>query len=323
MDTQMKDIKQAWVLTGGGGNGAFQAGAMKWLYDEGYRPDLVVGVSVGALNGLAIACDRINLMSQLWYTIKDEDVYRKRGLFGLGIRQLLSKIRLSSAPSSIYDHSPLRKYLEQHVKGWVIQKTLIIKTVDIERGDVLQHKFVEGREVDDEVINAVMAASAIPVIFEPQVIKVDSIIYNENTNELQYRKLSDAGVRQIAPLKTITSLHKADNSSFRQKVNSVVVISCSPYNDIAKEKINNLQDTAKRSIELLIRSVLISDIKEYQLKNRLAEHETNYTYFPTAVIAPDQDLGGSLDFDQTLNRSRFQKGAKAASEEMSNNDEFV
>jgi predicted acylesterase/phospholipase RssA len=48
-------VKRALVLSGGGMFGAWQAGAWRALADR-FRPDLVVGASVGSLNGYAIAC---------------------------------------------------------------------------------------------------------------------------------------------------------------------------------------------------------------------------------------------------------------------------
>lgn len=47
-------MKTALVLSGGGMFGAWQAGAWRALADR-FRPDLVVGASVGSLNGYAIA----------------------------------------------------------------------------------------------------------------------------------------------------------------------------------------------------------------------------------------------------------------------------
>lgn len=42
---------RALVLSGGSIKGAFQAGAIAGLLDAGFRPDIVTGISVGALNG--------------------------------------------------------------------------------------------------------------------------------------------------------------------------------------------------------------------------------------------------------------------------------
>lgn len=47
----------AFVLTGGASHGAVQVGMLEALMDAGIQPDLVVGTSVGALNGVAFAAD--------------------------------------------------------------------------------------------------------------------------------------------------------------------------------------------------------------------------------------------------------------------------
>ena len=47
----------AFVLSGGGASGAIQVGMLRALTDAGIRPDLVVGSSVGALNGTRYAAD--------------------------------------------------------------------------------------------------------------------------------------------------------------------------------------------------------------------------------------------------------------------------
>ena len=45
----------AFVLSGGGSLGAMQAGQLRALFEAGITPDLVIGVSAGALNGAAVA----------------------------------------------------------------------------------------------------------------------------------------------------------------------------------------------------------------------------------------------------------------------------
>ena len=47
--------KTAFVLSGGASLGAVQAGIIRALYERGIAPDMVVGTSVGALNGAFIA----------------------------------------------------------------------------------------------------------------------------------------------------------------------------------------------------------------------------------------------------------------------------
>ena len=47
------------VLTGGGAKGSYQAGALKYLAELGLEPQILVGTSIGALNG-AVLSDRTN-----------------------------------------------------------------------------------------------------------------------------------------------------------------------------------------------------------------------------------------------------------------------
>ncbi|RLK52257.1 patatin-like phospholipase family protein [Microbacterium telephonicum] len=47
----------AFVLGGGGVRGAVEVGMPRALLDAGVRPDLVVGTSIGAINGALVAAD--------------------------------------------------------------------------------------------------------------------------------------------------------------------------------------------------------------------------------------------------------------------------
>ena len=49
--------RTAFVLGGGGLLGAVEVGMLRALLERGVRPDMVLGTSVGALNGLMVASD--------------------------------------------------------------------------------------------------------------------------------------------------------------------------------------------------------------------------------------------------------------------------
>ena len=59
-------MKRALVLSGGGSRGAYQVGAYKALQEYGYTFDIIVGTSIGALNGALIAQNDTEFMYQLW-----------------------------------------------------------------------------------------------------------------------------------------------------------------------------------------------------------------------------------------------------------------
>jgi NTE family protein len=62
-------VRTAWVLGGGGVHGAVEVGMLRALVERGLRPDLVLGTSVGALNGALYAADpdsAVERLTALW-----------------------------------------------------------------------------------------------------------------------------------------------------------------------------------------------------------------------------------------------------------------
>lgn len=69
--------KKALVFGGGGSKGAYQIGAYEALCEEGFEFDLVVGVSIGAINGAMIAQGDFAKAKELWLNLTLEDVIDK------------------------------------------------------------------------------------------------------------------------------------------------------------------------------------------------------------------------------------------------------
>ena len=67
-------------MSGGGSLGAMQAGQLLALFEAGITPDLVVGVSAGALNGAAIAHQPTIAMADqlatIWQGLRRGDIFR-------------------------------------------------------------------------------------------------------------------------------------------------------------------------------------------------------------------------------------------------------
>jgi predicted acylesterase/phospholipase RssA len=67
-------MKRALVLGGGGSKGAYQAGAIKALNELGISFDIVVGTSIGALNGCLVAQQDYQLLQEIWDQVTVNDV---------------------------------------------------------------------------------------------------------------------------------------------------------------------------------------------------------------------------------------------------------
>lgn len=77
MSNTNKTHKSALVLQGGGALGAFEHGVLKTFYAEGYQPDIICGISIGAFSAAALAGAKtqnpIDSLERMWnlFTAKD------------------------------------------------------------------------------------------------------------------------------------------------------------------------------------------------------------------------------------------------------------
>ncbi len=97
----------AFVLGGGGRLGAAEVGMLDALVAAGVRPDLVLGTSIGAINGAAIAADPspdgVARLRQLW-----DDVVA-HGVFG---GTIVDRVRhLAADRTSLHSGEPLERLL--------------------------------------------------------------------------------------------------------------------------------------------------------------------------------------------------------------------
>lgn len=71
--------RTAFVLSGGGNQGVGQVGMLQALVERGVVPDVVVGCSVGALNGAAVALsptvEGVETLADVWRSLRTEDVF--------------------------------------------------------------------------------------------------------------------------------------------------------------------------------------------------------------------------------------------------------
>ena len=68
--------KRALVLSGGGGRGAFQAGVFEHLESIGWKPDIIVGTSIGSMNAAVYAVGGVANLQQMWESIRTKDMHR-------------------------------------------------------------------------------------------------------------------------------------------------------------------------------------------------------------------------------------------------------
>jgi NTE family protein len=152
----------AFVLGGGGLLGAAEVGMLAALTDAGVTPDLVLGSSVGALNGAAIAAsptkETVKRLTELWKALGTDGVFSS-SLFG----QLKT---LVSSRTHLHTNDRLRELMEEQAPGQLIEDLEVpfqCVAVSIESARV---RWFDRGPVSD----AVLASCAVPGLLPPVLI---------------------------------------------------------------------------------------------------------------------------------------------------------
>ena len=156
----------AFVLGGGGILGAVEVGMLRALFERGITPDLVLGTSVGAVNGAMVAREPrlpvIDRLTDLWtQTAASRDVY--------GDRPLRTVRRAVSTGTHIYSARPLTQRLADELGELTfadLEVTFQVCAASIERS--AEHWFESG-----PLVPAIVASAAVPGLLPPAEVETE------------------------------------------------------------------------------------------------------------------------------------------------------
>jgi NTE family protein len=197
----------AFVLSGGGSRGALQVGALQVLIEEGIKPDLIVGSSVGAINGAALAVgpDAVGLeqLEQFWLGAEATKIYSSN-LITMALRMLLKR---ESLVSSDEFHRFVRRHVLPQAENFAdLESTrLYITAVDLASGKL--HIF--GDDPADSLVDAIMASTSIQPFFPPWSIAGRRFIDGGYLSNLPLLTAIERGADQIYAL-DLTALGDQD-----------------------------------------------------------------------------------------------------------------
>ena len=158
-----QDRRLALVLSGGGASGIVQVPFLEELIRRDIRPDLIVGCSVGAVNGafLAMHPHDIDGLADLWFALRDSRLWH-RNILRIG-RRLLTR------GTSMYSNRFLRDLFRQHIKFDEIAASEIpLHIVSTSLSNGRKHVLNRG-----QLLAAVMASIAVPGLFPPVRVGAD------------------------------------------------------------------------------------------------------------------------------------------------------
>jgi NTE family protein len=180
----------AFVLGGGGVLGAAEVGMIRALLEAGITPDLVLGTSVGALNGALLAATPLDgvveRLTTLWKAAASgRQVYGDRPH-----RRLTRVIRTGT---HIYPSEPLREALDRELGDAHFEDLPIpfqCCAASIERA--AEHWFSRGRVVD-----AVVASAAVPGLLPPAEVEGEHYLDGGIVNSIPVGRAVELGADRI------------------------------------------------------------------------------------------------------------------------------
>ena len=179
----------AFVLGGGGQLGAHEAGMLRALLERGIVPDLVVGTSVGAINGAAIATDpsvaAAQRLASTWLDIERSDVFAG-SLFG-------RLATLARTRTNLHENDTLRATLTEALPIALIEDLPVrFECVAASIEQAAEHWFTAGPLVD-----AVLASAAVPGLLPPVELAGEHFIDGGIVNSIPVGRAVALGADRI------------------------------------------------------------------------------------------------------------------------------
>ncbi len=125
----MEERKKALVLGGGGSRGSYEVGVWQALHEHGYRPDIVTGTSVGALNGAMVAQDKLDETVRMWRMLTTDmvmDVSVKSDLKTMTDQlEAMSVFAREAIQNHGADTTPLRRLLTHFIDEEAVRASAV------------------------------------------------------------------------------------------------------------------------------------------------------------------------------------------------------
>ncbi len=179
----------AFVLGGGGQLGAHEVGMLRALLERGIVPSLVVGTSVGAINGAAVATEpSVEAVARLGATWADIE---RRDVFGGSLLRRLGT--LARTGTHLHDNDGLRATLTEALPIPLIEDLPVrFQCVAASIEAAAEHWFASG-----PIVDAVLASSAVPGILPPVEVGGEHFIDGGIVNSIPVNRAVELGATRI------------------------------------------------------------------------------------------------------------------------------
>ncbi len=189
---------RAFVLSGGANYGAQQVGALEVLFAAGLQPDMVMGVSAGALNAAWVAAhptlEGMQELARIW---------REEAAAAIpSVGPLAALFRLIGGRDSLLPNDSLLQFLRRwpfaaNTFGEFTQPRLYTIAARYDDGALR----IFGDDPADRVLDGLMTSTAMPPFYPPW--EVDGVLYLDGgvTSHLPLQAAVDRGAAEIFALR--------------------------------------------------------------------------------------------------------------------------
>jgi NTE family protein len=249
------------VLAGGSVKGAFQAGVVRRVLEDGFKPDAIYGISAGSLNASylvnqlgmqVLENEPINYVQagkDLWDFWENRithsgNLFKPFNLFQLGYTALVRRFK------GLVSVKPLQNLITDVLQ----MRNLHASPVNVKIGAV---NIIDGeiKYVDPSVehyFDYLMASSAVPILMPVVKLKEDA-----------NRSYLDGGLREVSPIM----------KAIEDGATEIVSVCCHPERiEGGHLDTGNLLDLVDRVMDIAVNEILNADLREAQLAAQLGKH---------------------------------------------------
>ncbi len=282
-------MKRALILSGGGARGAFQAGVWKYLNQIGWKPDIICGTSIGAVNAAAIGSGMdVETLINLWTT------YNRRRMYRLNLLQFVAYLLSKRAIKPLLDTKPLQKILQDNLDFKALKQSntkIIITAVNMLTG---HPEFFHQKEIQ---LKHILASSAMPLLFPWQEIKGEPYW--------------DGGVMVNTPIAP----------ALDSGADEIIVVLLSPVGHKKLLKPDTVLKAGEHLFEHFLSGSYQANLRNYGLNDKGSLSNSNHKTRPKIVtLAPSKMLGfkSLLSFSKTQANQLIEEGYNTAHRELEN-----
>lgn len=268
-------MKNILILGSGGAKLAYHLGILHVIEQSTYEPDLVVGVSAGAIAGAAYATAQTSDAIRIVAGLSERKIHTKHGPLWAGLRYALHAIVKLRRPVSLHNNRKMARLLE-YMFGRQVPE--------------LRCDFMAGRVcLEDGRYESNM--DRVPTLFWRQILASASIPGYWPAVAINNRHYVDGGLRNMLPVGDIADKYRGEQLDICAIPTEPAIMTGGPF--------EHLIESAGTALRIGMKEILLNDLHRCSVRGEVT------------IIEPNENLGSGTDFTNKHFRQLLFQGESA------------